>query len=102
MAETLTELIEKVTDETSFLRFLKALREDYERTERECLYRDHHCFEEGHWESRSVRDFLRGAEDWGTRGDFGEGRHYGEPMLRRIACLLYAGRFRVHEDESPR
>ena len=98
--ETAQKLIEQVSDERSFLRFLKALIEDFEKTERECSpYPPHHCLEQGHWESRSVRDFLRSAEDWGSRGDFGEGRHYGDPILRRVATMLYVGRYRVRDSQ---
>lgn len=91
-------LLETVSDEQSFIRFLKALREDYEATERNCSGGAHICVEQGHWESRTIRDFLRSAEDWAARGDFGEGVHHGEPLLRRVATMLYVGRYRVHED----
>jgi hypothetical protein len=90
-------LLEQVNDEQSFIRFLKAMREDYERTERECSGFGHHCLEQGHWESRTIGDFLRSSEDWAERGDFGEGVHYGEPMLRRVAAMLYVGRYKVRE-----
>jgi hypothetical protein len=98
--ETAQKLIEQVSDERSFLRFLKALHEDYEATERNCpgANRGHICVAEGHWESRSIRDFLRSAEDWGTGGDFGEGRHYGDPILRRVATMLYVGRYKPREE----
>jgi len=99
MADALTDLLQQVDDEQSFLRFLRAMREDYEKTERECGRSGQHiCVAEGHWESRSIRDFLRSSEDWGTRGDFGEGVHHGEPILRRIATLLYVGRYKMRED----
>ena len=92
-------LLEEVNDEQSFIRFLKAMREEYEKTERECQGFGNHdgCFEQGHWESRSIRDFLRSSEDWAERGDFGEGVHHGEPMLRRVAAMLYVGRYKVRE-----
>jgi hypothetical protein len=90
---TLAELIEQVTDEQSFLRFLKALREDLEASERDCApypHDDH--WEKGHWESLATKDFLRSMEEWG-HGDFGDGEHYGEPILRRVATMLYVGRY---------
>ncbi len=99
MADALQELIGQVHDEKSFLRFLHALREDYEKTERECRSPGgHNCLEQGHWLSRSIRDFLVSMEDWG-RGDFGEGRHYDDPILRRVATMLYVGRYKVREPE---
>ena len=102
MADALQELIEQVHDEQSFLRFLRALREDYEKTERECQNPSRHiCIAEGHWESRSIRDFLRSAEEWG-HGDFGDGRHYGDPILRRVATMLYVGRYKTREEPEER
>lgn len=64
-SETAQKLIEQVTDERSFCNFLKTLREDYEATERDCprAGHGHICVAEGHWESRSIKDFLRSAED---------------------------------------
>ena len=90
------ELIAKVKDEPSFIQFLRALREDLEATERDCSPYPHACFEAGHWESRSTRDFLRSAEEW-AGGDFADGRHYGDPILRRVATMLYVARYRVRE-----
>lgn len=88
MADPLTDLIEKVVDETSFLEFLKALRENCEDEDTP----------DDAWETRSTKDFLRSAEDWAARGDFAEGRHYGEPMLRRVATMLYVGKYYRPED----
>jgi hypothetical protein len=93
------DLIEKVKDEASFLRFLRALIEDCERGERECGPHPHECAMQEHWQSHSTKDFLKSAEDWGSRGDFGEGVHHGEPMLRRIATMLYVGRYRLRDVE---
>jgi hypothetical protein len=91
MADPLIHLVEKVTDETSFLVFLKAFRENCEREQgcRRGLSEDH----EDHWETHSTLDFLRSAEDWAANGDFAEGQHYGEPMLRRVATMLYVGKY---------
>jgi hypothetical protein len=97
MANTLIEVLQKVNDETSFLQFLRLLREDCEKSERECVRWPHDCAQQQHWETFSTKDFLRAAEDWGSRGDFGDGEHYGEPMLRRVATLLYSGKYKVRE-----
>jgi hypothetical protein len=92
------DLLEQVNDEQSFLRFLRALREDLETSERECHYPGHPgCAEAQHWESTSTRDFLRSMDEWGSEGDFGQGMHHGEPMLRRIAAMLYVGRFKARD-----
>ncbi len=78
------ELIEQVSDEQTFLRFLRVLREDFEAKPDD-------------WESETIGEFLESAEDWGSRGDFGDGVHYGEPMLRRVAAMLFTGRFKVRK-----
>jgi hypothetical protein len=96
-SETAQKLIESVTDERSFLLFLKALREDCARSERECPKHDRRCQHPNamnHWESYSTKDFLETAEWWGG-GDFADGAHYGDPILRRVATMLYAARFHV-------
>jgi hypothetical protein len=89
MTERLTDLLVKITDETSFLTFLHALIEDCERGEG--------SKEDLPWQTHATKDFLKSAEDWAARGDFAEGRHYGEPMLRRVATMLYSGRYRLRE-----
>ena len=96
MADSLQDLVGRVTDETSFLVFLKALRENCE-SEQDCtrFYSEGH---EDHWETRNTKDFLSSVEDWAANGDFAEGRHYDEPMLRRVATMLYVGRFYRPED----
>src|SRR5258708_15013448 len=100
MANGLMDLVQEVTDETSFLRFLKAFLEDCEDHEQRCDqgYRYVDCAQADHWETRSTKDFLRSVEDWASRGDFADGVHHGEPMLRRIATMLYVGKyFRPHD-----
>ena len=103
MANKLYDLLETVNDEKSFNRFLTALVEDCEAHERDCpriSYID--CATANHWETASTKDFLRSVEDWATRGDFADGVHYGEPILRRIATMLYVGRNYRPEDRPHR
>lgn len=99
MANKLYDMLETITDETSFIRFLTALREDCEEHERTCDRRSYrNCIEADHWETASTKDFLRSVEDWASRGDFADGVHHGEPMLRRVATMLYVGRNYRPED----
>ncbi|HEX8410433.1 MAG TPA: hypothetical protein VF883_16325 [Thermoanaerobaculia bacterium] len=99
MPNALYDLLETVKDETSFLRFLTALRQDSETHARNCRNRSYQeCVQDDHWETNSTKDFLKSMEDWGTRGDFADGEHFGEPMLRRIATMLYVGRNLLRED----
>lgn len=101
--DKLQELIETVHDQVTFVHFLHALREDCERTERECQpYPRHHCAEEEHWESRSVVDYLKSAEDWAVASGFGAGEDRGEPVIRTIARILYVGRWKVRNTEPDR
>lgn len=101
MYQELLKLVEAVTDERSFNTFLSALREDCEK-EQECRGSYYECAQEGHWETRETRHFLRSVEDWATGGDFAEGRHYGDPILRRVATMLLVGRHLLSEDRPPR
>ena len=100
MSDKLRALLEQVTDEKSFVRFLSALREESETSEHDCERRYENCHEEHHFQSRSTKNFLRSMEDWST-GDFIEGMHYGDPILRRVATMLYVGKYLRNED-APR
>ena len=101
MANKWEDLIEQVTDERSFLRFLAALREDCERSKHDCERRYEDCLPDDHWQTRSTKNFLKAVESWAVGGDFEEGVHHGEPILRRVATMLYVGRYLRHED-APR
>jgi hypothetical protein len=96
------DLLEKVTDEASFIRFLTALCEDCEASKHNCEERYEDCLPEDHFQARSTRNYLRSVHDWASRGDFADGVHYGEPMLKRVATMLYVGRYLRHEDWPPR
>ena len=97
------DLLETVSDEKSFIRFLQALRDEVEEHERDCPRRDYFaCAQQQHWETHSTSQFLKSMEDWAARGDFADGRHYGDPMLRRVATMLYVGRHLLSEDRPYR
>lgn len=101
MSHPLYEMIEKVTDEKSFNEFLVAFRKDCEAHQRDGSRHDpNECAEGQHFENYSTRDFLKSMENWATKGDFADGEHYGEPILRRIATMMLVARLRWpdHED----
>lgn len=100
MSGKLQELIAEVTDEPSFLRFLRALREDAEAQspDHDCRRTYYECVAVDHFETRSTRDFLTSVEAWAAGGDFADGVHHGEPMLRRVATMLYVGKYYRPED----
>ena len=102
MPDTLTDLLAKVENETTFIRFLSALRPDSEASGHDCESRYADYLPEDHWQTRSTTKFLRAVEDWASRGDFADGVHHGEPMLRRVATMLYVGKYLRHEDYPPR
>ena len=99
--EALLNLAQQVDDEKTFVRFLTALREHCESSQHDCEseYRD--CNEEGHWQTRSTKNFLRTIE-WWSGGDFADGAHGGDPILRRVATMLCVGKHLRHEDMPPR
>ena len=102
MPNTLEDMLAEVTDEASFIRFLHALRkacaaggiDPYHPRLVDGVPVDDpndlvHHFQP--WETPSTVDFLRSSENWASRGDFADSEHFGEPMLRRIATMLYVG-----------
>ena len=93
----LMELAQAVTDEKSFVRFLAAMREDCESSTHDCEARYASCLEQDHFQARSTVNFLRSMEDW-SHGDFAEGQHGDDPILRRVATMLYVGRYLRSED----
>ena len=97
MANALRDLLEQVRDEKSFVRFLRALRENCESNEHDCERQYADCLPEDHFQTRSTKNFLRSAEDW-AGGDFIDGRHHGDHILQRVATMLYVGRYLVSED----
>ena len=98
MSDALMALVQEVHDEKSFVRFLSALRADCESSEHDCERSYNDCLPGGHWQTRSTKNFLRSVEDWAAGGDFAGGVHHGEPMLRRVATMLYVGRYLLSED----
>jgi hypothetical protein len=99
MADRLYDLLPTVTDEKTFIQFLQALREECEEHERNCPRRSYwDCAQQQHWETHSTKDFLVSVEDWASRGDFADGVHHGEPLLRRVATMLMVGRYLRPED----
>ena len=94
------DLSQTVTDEKSFVGFLTAMREDCESSPHDCEQRYQNCLEDEHWQTRSTVNFFRSIEEW-SQGDFADGEHGGDPILRRVATMLYVGRY-LRSDERPR
>jgi hypothetical protein len=98
MSKATAELLQAVKDEATFNQFLTALREDCEASEHDCENRYQDCLPAEHWQTRSTVKFLRSVEDWATGGDFAQGVHHGDPILRRVATMLWVGRHLLSED----
>ena len=99
MPGKLYDMLETITDEKSFIRFLTALREDCEGHERNCNQRDRMaCIEGEHWETHNTTYFLKSVENWAARRDFADGMHHREPLLQRFATMLLVGRHYRPED----
>lgn len=100
MSNELLDLAQKVHDEKTFVQYLHVLIKDLEKTERECRpYPQHGCIEAGHWEARNTKDYLESMAEWGG-GDFGDGHHGGDPILRRVATMLYVGRYKIRKSDE--
>ena len=91
MPEPLEDVLLRVTDEKSFIEFLRELAADFHRPP-EKVFDGSEWIEIVRWTNKSVPQFLLGGAAWGS-GDFVEGEHGGEPLLRRVATLLYAARY---------
>lgn len=97
MAKATMELLQTVKDERTFVQFLTALREDCEESTHDCERRYADCLPQEHWQTRSTVKFLRSMEDW-AGGDFVEGQHGDDPILRRVATMLFVGKYLLSED----
>ena len=99
MPHKLYDMMQTVDDEKSFVAFLAAMVEDIDEHERSGRHDPYSCIEGDHFRAQSTRQFLRSMEEWARDGDFAAGRHYGDPILRRVATMLYVGRHPLREDE---
>ncbi|MRN56929.1 DUF7660 family protein [Paenibacillus monticola] len=78
--KTLFELVDEVTDESSFLNFINELRKDREKEEEE-------------WENSTIETFLEAAFEWGTVSVKGL-QYYEKPEnpWKRCAQIIYMGK----------
>jgi hypothetical protein len=100
MAKATIEMLQTVTDEKTFVQFLQALREDCEAERHDCETRYEDCIPDNHFQSRSTVNFLKSMEEW-AGGDFVEGAHGDDPILRRVATMLWVGRY-LRNADAPR
>ena len=77
---TLPELLENVKDESTFLEFVKALKEDYHNANQE-------------WQSTTVDQFLDSALAWSNDSSLGESQGLSNiNVWKKFAVFLYCGK----------
>lgn len=90
----LSEKLEEVQDEASFLAFVRELAED-RKAASAVEHRDTAPFDSGPgaWENRSIESFLEAALAWAEDSRFGatQGLESADPW-RKFAAFLYCGK----------
>ena len=91
MEKPLDELLAEVTDEASFLRFVRALTEDYEADRAEAKRRPPAPYSAGPlgWENGTIGAFLEAGTAWAE--DSGD-RGLSKNPWHRCASILFAGK----------
>ena len=95
-SEKLQQLLDEVRDEPTFLRFIKALSDDWfeDRTKEERNPSSPYVPTINGWENGTIGDYLESAHAWGkTWLDRPEENERGESPWRRAAAILYAGKY---------
>ncbi len=95
----LTELLDGVTDEVSFLAFVKALEQDRRTAARleAANPSNPYASDAGGWECTTIEDYLESARAWAVDSDFGRklapdhALHDVSPW-KRFATFLYCGK----------
>lgn len=93
MAHDLRQLLEEVTDEASFLRFVQALSEDFEEDRAEAARRPPapHAPSPLGWENGTIGAFLERGASWGEETQDRE--DLSTNPWHRCASILFAGKF---------
>ena len=89
-SDQLSEALEAVADESSFVRFVELLIADLQSTDSLALSADGF---QGNWANQTIADFLEAASAWAIDSSFGErpGPKPGNPW-QLFATFLWAGR----------
>jgi hypothetical protein len=93
--EPLSEMLENVADEKSFLRFVEALIADRQSAARAQVENPASPWgpDAGGWENTSIESSLEGALAWATDSGFGLNQGLVEcNAWKRFAVFLYAGK----------
>ena len=90
----LESYLDKVTDESSFLEFAKALQADREDEVRKELKEPSDPYGQGHngWENSTIDGFLESAVAWAEDGAFGKAIEPNANPWKKFALFLYGGK----------
>ena len=91
----LNELIDTVTDEKSFLKFVAELRRDREEeVEAQSAIPIDDCGRGPNgWENHTIEDFLEAAQGWAKDSDFGDSQNLKDASpWKKFAVFLYCGK----------
>jgi hypothetical protein len=95
MNDDLQKLFDAVTDESSFIRFLRALAEDREDAINKEKLNPSSPYGSGAngWENGTIEAFLECASAWGEASRYGL-QHYKKPEnpWKRCADIIYMGK----------
>jgi len=95
MNKSLVEMLEIVEDETSFLKFMKALLKDRQAEVEAEKVTPIDPFGKGAlgWENHTIEAFLERGLSWALTTNFGETQGLADKSpWRRVATLLYCGK----------
>ncbi|MCY1040896.1 hypothetical protein OV208_06130 [Corallococcus sp. bb12-1] len=92
MTDKLDQLLDEVTDEASFLRFVVALQEDYEADRAEAARLPPAPYSAGPlgWQNFTIGGFLDASASWAEASSDWDPH---ENPWRRCASILFAGKF---------
>ena len=91
----LHELINTVTDEKTFLKFVAELRKDREKeVKAQSATPIDHCGRGPNgWENHTIEDFLEAAQAWAEDSNFGESQDLKDASTwKKFAVFLYCGK----------
>ncbi len=100
MNKTFREIYKSVTDEATFLQFIKALAEDRRNAVKQEKAKPSSPFgpDAGGWENTTIEDYLEAGVSWAEDSDFGRRMAFKELELnnvspwKRIAAFMMAAR----------
>ncbi|PKM20845.1 MAG: hypothetical protein CVV11_05005 [Gammaproteobacteria bacterium HGW-Gammaproteobacteria-15] len=91
----LEKLLDRVSDEESFLRFVRALQADRQDEVEKKMRNPSSSYSSGAngWENGSIESFLDAAIAWAEDSNFGDSQNLsGASVWKKVATFLYCGK----------